>query len=147
MRTLWIVAADSSACRIFAADTGELRELEVLSHPEARLREQELVSDLPGRTFDSAGPGRHAKEAEVSPKKHEAIQFAGRIVQRLEAARAGHEFERLAIVAAPELLGLLRDKLTPGLRALVVHEADKNITRLDPKDIRSRIPEELFGRR
>jgi protein required for attachment to host cells len=143
---MWIIAADSTACRIFVADSpaAQLREIEVLSNPQGRLREQDLVSDLPGRTFDSAGPGRHAKEVEVGPKKHEAVLFAGRVVERLEAGRVRHEFDKLAIVAAPEFLGLLRDKLTPPLRALVLHEIDKNVSRLDPKEIRSRLPERLF---
>jgi protein required for attachment to host cells len=146
---MWIVVADSSACRLFAAGApaGPLQELEVLSHPEGRLREQDLASDRPGRTFDSQGAGRHAKEAEVSPKKHEAVVFAGRIAERLEAGRVGHAFDKLALVAPPEFLGLLRDKLSPPLRALVLHELDKNVSRLDPAEIRARLPEQLFPAR
>ncbi|HEX6319867.1 MAG TPA: host attachment protein [Burkholderiales bacterium] len=146
MLPMWIVVADSSACRLFevSAPAGPLQELEALSHPEGRLREQDLVSDLPGRTFDSQGAGRHAKEVEVSPKKHEAIVFAGRIAERLEAGRTGNAFDKLALIAPPEFLGLLRDKLNPQLRALVLHEVDKNVSRLDPAAIRARLPERLF---
>src|SRR5690606_9286808 len=99
MLPMWIVVADSSACRLFAADApaGPLQELEVLSHPEGRLHEQDLVSDRPGRTFDSQGAGRHAKEVEVGPKKHEAIVFAGRIAERLEAGRVRNAFDKLAL--------------------------------------------------
>lgn len=143
---MWIVAADSSACRLFAAGApaGALQEIETLSHPEGRLREQDLVSDLPGRTFDSQGAGRHAKEVEVGPKKHGAIVFAGRIVERLEAGRVRNAFDKLALIAPPEFLGLLRDELTPQLRALVLHEVDKNVSRLDAAAIRTRLPERLF---
>jgi protein required for attachment to host cells len=146
MLPMWIVVADSSACRLFEVSepAGPLQELEVLSHPEGRLREQDLVSDLPGRTFDSQGAGRHAKEAEVGPKKHEAIVFAGRIADRLEAGRVRNTFDKLALIAPPEFLGLLRDKLSPQLRALMLHEVDKNVSRLDPAAIRARLPERLF---
>lgn len=117
----------------------------MLSHPEGRLHEQDLVSDRPGRTFDSQGTGRHAKEVEVGPKKHEAIVFAGRIAERLEAGRVRNAFDKLALIAPPEFLGLLRDALNPQLRALVLHEVDKNVSRLDPAAIRTRLPERLFA--
>lgn len=148
MLPIWVIAADSTACRIFSAGApaGPLQEIEVLSHPEGRLREQDLVSDRPGRTFDSKGAGRHAKEVELGPKKHEAIVFAGRIAERLEAGRVRNAFDKLALVAPPEFLGLLRDKLSPQLRALVLHEVDKNLSRMDAAAIRVRLPERLFSR-
>ena len=143
---MYIAVADSAGCRLFAADepTGPLRELEDLSHPEARLHERDLVSDLPGRAFDSMGAGRHAMEVQVSPKKQEAINFAGRIAERLEAGRTNNEFDKLALVAAPEFLGLLRDKLSAPLRGLVTHEIGKNLVREDARTIRARLPEKLF---
>jgi protein required for attachment to host cells len=144
---MWIAVADSAGCRLFAADgpSGPLREIEDLSHPEARLPERDLVSDLPGRAFDSKGAGRHAMEVQVSPKKQEAINFAGRVVQRLEAGRTKNEFDKLALVAAPEFLGLLREKLNPQLRALVVHELGKNLVREDARAIRASLPEKLYS--
>jgi protein required for attachment to host cells len=142
MTTTWVVAADSSVCRIFEAGepAGALQELEVLTHPEARLRARELVSDRPGRTFDSKGAGRHAKEAPVGPKRHEAMVFAGRIADRLEAGRVAHAFDRLALVAAPKFLGLLRERLTPQVRARIVHEIAKNLSRRGAETIAARVP-------
>lgn len=147
MASMWIVAADSSQCRIFAAHApdGALQELETLSHPEARLQEQALVSDSPGRAFDSKGAGRHAMEVEVSAKKHEAMMFAGRIAARLDAGRVRRDFDKLALVAAPEFLGLLRGKLGPQLRALVLHEVDTNPSGMKADAIRARLPERLYS--
>ncbi len=143
---MWIVAAGSGECRIFVAHApaGPLQELETLSHPEGRMHEQALASDAPGRAFDSEGAGRHAMEVQVSPKKHEAMMFAGRIATRLEAGRVHREFDKLALLAAPEFLGLLRDKLNPQLRALVLHEVDKNPSGLKADAIRARLPERLY---
>lgn len=145
MARIWIVAADSTTCRILIADspTAPLEEIEVLEHPEGRMHERDLVSDQPGRAFDSFGAGRHAMEVQVSPKQHEAMLFAGRIAARLEAARVKHDFDTLAIVAAPRFLGLLRDKLNPHLRALVRHEVDKNPRRLKADTIRKHLPKRL----
>ncbi|NIQ13732.1 MAG: host attachment protein, partial [Candidatus Dadabacteria bacterium] len=69
---------ENSRARIFALDniSSPLQELADMQHTESRLHERDLTSDRPGRTFDSRGAGRHAKEPEISTKKHEAVNFA-----------------------------------------------------------------------
>lgn len=64
MPLAWVVVADSSSCRLFAAGKpiGPLQELESLVHPEGRMHGRDLVSGQPGRAFDSKGAGRHAME-------------------------------------------------------------------------------------
>ena len=46
-----------------------LVELEMLEHPERRLKSQSMDADRPGRSFESAGMQRHAVSREVDPKK------------------------------------------------------------------------------
>lgn len=46
-----------------------MEELEGLKHPASRAHERDLISDRPGRSFDSFGSGRHAMEEEVSLKQ------------------------------------------------------------------------------
>ena len=81
MSRKWVVVADQSRARIFTVDDahGPLLQVDELEHPEARKREQELMSDRPGRSFDSAGQGRHAMGTSVEPKKEEAVRFAKQI--------------------------------------------------------------------
>lgn len=147
MRKMWILVADKAKARIFLAEKplGPITELEALVHPESRLHARDLVSDAPGRTFDRSGEGRHAKEPNVDPKETEAIKFAIEIADRLEAARVRGEFDRLGLVAAPEFLGLLRERLGPETRALVEFEIDKDLMHLRPQEIRARLPERLFS--
>ena len=47
----WVLVADSSRGRIFSAETptSALKEIESISHPEGRLHDQLMVSDLPGK--------------------------------------------------------------------------------------------------
>lgn len=147
MSELWIVVAESSRARIFTADspTARLTELETLANPDARLHDRELSSDLPGVTFDSGGQGRHVKEQQVGPKAQAAVRFAEQVAARIEAGRTGGEFKRLALVAAPEFLGLLRDKLSAPARALVVAGIAKNVAQLSADDIRAHLPERLYA--
>ncbi|MGE0081138.1 MAG: host attachment protein [Thiohalomonadaceae bacterium] len=145
MGKTWVVVADSSRARIFRAEglDGRLVEVEVMAHPEGRLHEASLTTDLPGRAFDSHGQGRHAMEEETPPKRHEAIQFAKRIGGMLEGARNAGNYDALVIVAEPRFLGLLRDNLSRETNKLVELAIDKNLVRQAPEAIRERLPARL----
>lgn len=146
MAKTWVVVVDSSCARLLEASTptGPLVEVEMLDHPEGRMRAQELTTDLPGRAFDSSGRGRHAMEREVGPRQQEAITFARRVAQRLQGAAARGEIERIVLVAPPAFLGLLRDALGAEVRRIVTAELDLNLAKLTPAEIRGRLPERLY---
>jgi len=145
MTDIWILAANGSRATIFRAESpsAPLAEVESLANPDARAKQIDLVSDRPGRTFDSVGAGRHAKAVEVEPKQQEQIRFAKSIAERLEQARLENTFERLVLVAAPAFLGLLRANLGAPLAARVSLEIDKDYTALRPEVLRGRLPERL----
>jgi protein required for attachment to host cells len=147
MSEFWIVVAESSRARIFTADqpTGPLAEIETLANPEARLPERELSSDLPGVTFDSGGRGRHVKEQQVGPKAQAVVRFAELVAARIERGRTGGEFKRAMLVAAPEFLGLLRDKLPAPARGVIEAEIAKNLAQLPAAEIRGHLPERLYS--
>jgi len=140
----WIVVADQSKARIFTVDdpTGALLDVEQLAHPEARERARELGSDRPGRSFDSAGQGRHAMGTSVAPKEQEAIRFAKQISDHLNAACKAGRCDRLYLVAGPHFLGLLREQLEP-LNNVEITEIGKNLGQYSPHEIRPHLPERL----
>ena len=145
MSKTWVVVADSSRARIFSADTpsSELMEVETLAHPEGRLHEKEITSDLPGRQNNANSNGRHAIDAETSTKKQEAIDFAKILSKRLESGRTKKNFKQLIIVAAPSFLGVLRDQLNNNTSRLCTMELDKNLTQHKVGDIRKHLPNYL----
>ncbi|MFQ5935265.1 MAG: host attachment protein [Acidiferrobacterales bacterium] len=142
---IWVLIAESSRARIFLVDKprGPLRELETLAHPKARMHEQELTADLPGRSFDSAGEARHAMEPNTNPKEREAADFAKRIARRLDSARTENNFDKLVMAAAPKFLGRLRKELSTETLALVTREINKNLVQLDARTLRRHLPERL----
>ena len=144
MSRKWVVVADQSRARIFTVDDahGPLLQVDELEHPEARKREQELISDRPGRSFDSAGQGRHAMGTSVEPKKEEAVRFAKQIADYLQVAHHEGRFNRLLLVAGSPLLGLLRDKLK-SLSGTKISEIDKNLGQYEAPEIRSHLPDRL----
>lgn len=147
MTMSWVLVADSASARIFNAPTptGPLEELEAFAHPEARLPARALTSDLPGRRFDSGGPGKSAMESQVGPKQQEAIAFAKLLADRVGQARARGEIARLIVVAPPEFLGHLRAAIDSETRRRVTSEHALNLVRMKPAEIRSHLPEKLYS--
>lgn len=128
-KKIWVVVADAARADIFTADRvkGSLQLKESHSHPAGRLKEQELISDAAGRSFDSVGKGRHFMEVKTTAKKQELIRFAKAISRRIESARKAGEFDELVIISGPEFLGELRQALSAPAQAMVVQEIDKNL--------------------
>ncbi|PTQ84055.1 host attachment protein [Nitrosomonas ureae] len=145
MIKIWVLVANSGNATLFTADspTASLTELMNFDNPSARIKQMELSSDRPGRSFDSHGEGRHAMAVEVEPKEQEQIRFAKLIVDRLEQGRVENAFERLVVVAAPTFLGLLRAHFNAPLSSLLSLEIDKDYTALRPEELRTRLPERL----
>ncbi|HBC56433.1 MAG TPA: host attachment protein [Gammaproteobacteria bacterium] len=137
MAKIWIVVADAAYARILECE--QLRsdpiELEVMMNPAARQKEQDLRSSKPGRGFISSGEGRHQYSSEVDPRRHEADQFAQSVVTRLTQALEAKAFADLMLIASPSFLGLLRKHLTSQLSNCVKQEINKDLVRMDVKDI------------
>lgn len=129
----WVVVAESSHARIFHCNKAgaALEEETALVHPESRLHAQDLHSDLPGRTFDSGGEGRHAMSPDTDPKRHEAEVFARELIAHIESARTSRKFEELILAASPAFLGLLRERMSSALRQRVIHTVSKNLVHED----------------
>lgn len=138
-----IVVADSARARIFtwsSDDHSKLQELEDMSHPEGRLHERDMTSDLPGKDTGPAGAGGHAYENKVNPKKQQQIAFAKRVSTYLDDARKANKLSRLLLIVAPEFLGELRSQFSNELSRVIVYESPKNITAHDVADIKKHIP-------
>lgn len=143
MEKTWIVVADASRARLLVrtGKGGSLEEPEDLVHPEGRMPDRDIVSDRPGRSFDSAGEGRHAMEPRTDPGQEAAQEFAREVADVLEGHRAKGDFQRLILIAAPRFLGMLRDHLGKDTRRLVDGELDKDLVRADLEEILRHLPE------
>ncbi len=144
MRKTWVIVADNSRARIFTSETpsSALIEVDSIVHPEARMHDRDITSDLPGRGSGTGG-SRHSYETETDAKDYENLGFAKRIAGFLDEARKSDKFKQLIIVAAPSLLGNLRSGLNHQTRKLVSLELDKNLSQLSPDEIRKHMPEFL----
>ena len=140
---IWVLVADGAHARIVRnafhhSEMGEPLEELVFSAPHKRLRE--IMADKPGRAFASADSrSRSAMEYRSDPVHEEQQAFAGMLVSVLEEHRLASDFDRLAIIAAPRMLGDLRDAMPAGLSEITVAEVPKDLTKLTDLELREAI--------
>lgn len=145
MKYMMIIVADSTRARIFTVDSANspLNEIETIAHPEGRVHEKNLVSDLPGKGAGKGGGGDHAYQEKFEPKREEMIEFAKRISDYLDKTRKSNNLNKLAIIAAPAFLGELRTHLSSETSEKIIFELDKNLAHHNEEDIRSHLSQFL----
>ncbi len=141
MKHIYVLVADAARARVFVAEAprGPLREVADLVEPGARQPAREINADAPGRTYDSKGLGRHAMAERTDPKRVQAEAFARRIAEYLHDVHANEPSSGVVLVAAPELMGLLRKQLDQSLLNAVEREVSKNVTQLSVAEISERL--------
>jgi protein required for attachment to host cells len=107
-----------------------------------------MMSDKPGRTHASDRSGRRSgMEDGADPIKRDMQDFARELTDRLNSHRLAGDFERLAIFAAPAMLGLLREEMSHALRATVIIERDQNLMSLGEAELRATLKSEIANLR
>ena len=139
MATTWVLVAHDAGARVFENQgPGKgLTLLEEIDHPEGRMRDGELVSDRPGRSFrkDSGDPRRAAMSQSQGPHDRVVATFARDLVQKLQQGRMQSRYDRLVLVAPPKFLGLLRSSLDAPTGQLVVGSLHKDLARSNEAEL------------
>lgn len=144
MSRTWIIIANSALARVFeATNNRELHEIQLLTHPESRLKVSELVSEKQGRGHESIGTRRSAMEPTTSPKEVEFATFAKDLLAYLDTAHTEGKFNKIYIAASPHFLGLLREKMPLSIENCLAATIDKDFTQYDAKEIRDHLPNVL----
>lgn len=131
----WIVMADAGTVRI-AVNDGPGKGVYGHSVKGVVAPDVTELSDEPGLTNAPTGPNR-GSISDPDFKTQASAEFANRINDYLDAAQRAGKFQRLVLIAAPAMLGQLRQKLSPHL---------KDVLRADiPKDLVHAPLEELPG--
>lgn len=147
----WILVADGEKALFLENVTDsedphlEVRRVEEHENPPDR----EQASDRPGRMRDSVGPQpdvgamQRSGMGEVDFHKLEKDRFADDLADLLYRQAHRHRFERLVLVAAPNILGALRGKLHKEVSDRVVAEVGKNLTNHPMPEIERLVSEAL----
>lgn len=133
-KTTWFLVADGARAQIYATEGRSIDLKPVFDHDFAaptRAPGRAMNTDRPGRAFDSAGQGRHAMEPPTDWQTHEKQMFVKSLTAELEKGAESNAYDRLVLVASPEILGYLRDDIGKNAGRLVVAEINKDLTHLD----------------
>ena len=144
-KTTYVLIADGARARLFVVEEGtaDLKPALGQEFIGTNLPSREIASDRPGRSFDSAGSGRHAMEPPTDPHRHAERVFAQEVAAVLENARRKNEFQDLVVVAPPKALGDLRREFSDALRDRVTAELHKDLTKVPVHDLASHLAEIL----
>ncbi|MFZ5653624.1 MAG: host attachment protein [Pseudomonadota bacterium] len=140
--TIGVIVCNHSRARLFKANALSLvSELVDQVNPAARLREQDLTTDAPGK-YQGGGSGgqQHVEGHRTSAHDKAADRFARDIAAALDQAVTAHGLDRLYVVAEPDMLGRLRKALSESCRSLVQAEIGKDVVARTPTEIRDFLP-------
>jgi protein required for attachment to host cells len=142
MSRIRIVVADQAEAIFYdlGSLTAHLVETARLTDPAAHLHARDFSSDRPGRSYESVGGARHAIERENDPRQREALRFAREIAGKLDVDRRNKEYEQLILVAGAPFRRVLRDQLSTGTTACIVHEVPKDLVHSPVEVLREHLP-------
>lgn len=137
--TVWVVVAHRAGVQFFDGTDKSPRLIKSLSFPQGRLKGRELITDKPGRSFDSYGEGRHATESKTSPTEHVEDSVASQIAQDLRAARIDKRYSRLILVAGPKLIGKLKHGLDSATSNRIVKIVQRDFAKLTAPELSQKV--------
>ncbi len=142
---IWTIVADRSRARILSASwpgIDDWNEVASVDYEEGALHGRDVTTDGPG-TFAEKFGGHHGGEHDTDLRHQTAEQLSAKLITQLESGRSKAEFGKLAIVAPPLLLGVLRKKLPSPLKEMVVLDVNKDYTNATLEDVVSHLTPEL----
>ena len=133
----WIVVADGARARVYrsAGRDQHLAAVEGLDLTADHARSHEIGTDRPGRSVESHGHARHAVEPRSDPHRELKRTLAVTLAEMLEEKLRQRAYERLVLVAPPQMLGDLRAALAASVRHVVAAEIGKDLTRTPMHEI------------
>lgn len=147
-QTVWVVVGHRAGAQVFCHEGKELTLLQDFLFPDGKSKENKLVSDRPGRSFDSfsksrgghqTGGPRHAMSSKESPSDHAMTVFSETIADWLESARKENKFDKLILIAEPRFIGRLKSHLSTPTLQLVISEKEKDYSWLKKPELERRL--------
>lgn len=145
MTRTWLLIADGRRAKVVQADgvRGSFRSVDDMARSIELPKNREIQADKPGRTFDSIGAGRHAKESPTDPQRNLKREFAKRLMDELRQAMLAKRFDRVIMVAPPAFLGDLRAALPKNLRDKVAAEVAADLTNTPQQELHGHLQDIL----
>lgn len=149
----WILVADRSRIRLFEKAKDELGEVlylrEDVCNPDGRKKGRELISDRPGRSFEShnisthgqSGPVRHSYGEAHLPETQATERLVKLAAEMCVQRRLESQDVTLYVMAEPKLMGLLRPALQKSVPNARLSFEAKDFAWVDNHELEDRLNE------
>lgn len=104
-------------------------------------KDYETGSNKTGMVFESFSSARHMAEPHLDARKEVKRHFARRIADFIGGAKNGEAFDRLVIVAPPEMLGEINASLDEHTRRKVTAKVAKELTHCTEEELTAYLAE------
>lgn len=143
--TTWALVSNGVRARILRnIDADDAKILPELLRKTRARHLRDLLTDRPGRSFAADARGRRsATDAGSDPILRDMQDFARDVGAFLDDAQRAGKFGRLALLATPKMLGILRRTFPTSLRDCVILERPANLVWLPEAELRRAIREML----
>jgi len=135
---IWALVTNGVRARILRAldDSGRNYPPELISRSRS-IHLRNIISDKSGQTFSSARRDRRSQiGSDSDPIRRDMQDFAYEIIQQLESHRRAREFDKLIVLAAPNMLSILKEQTPQMLRHMIYYEHATNVVRLPESELR-----------
>ena len=141
-RRLCFVIADGGHARfVHPAADNALHTSDTIDSDAVHKRDHDLVSDRPGRAFESATAARHAYSPRTDPHEQAKDRFTQVIVRRINADSAADQFNELVLVAPSHVLTELTEGLDTNARTRLVGSLAKDLVKTPDHELWSHLKE------
>lgn len=140
-KRIWVMVADAARARLYISDGHDVWPADeaTFENPDAHGHSRDLISDRPGRSFESVGSARHAEEPKHDPHRAAKTAFARRVAEYVEHGALTDEFDDLVMVAPPQMLGDLREALGQHAAARLIGTAAKDLMKLPVVELQAHL--------
>jgi len=142
-RKLCFVIADGGHARfVRPATDNALHTIEAIDSVSVHKRDHDLVSDRPGRSFESGSSSmRHAYSPRQDPHEQEKVRFAHLVAARMNEESATGLFTDLVIVAPSSVLSEVTEALDLPTKAKLVGTLAKDLVKVPDHDLYAHLKE------
>lgn len=123
----FVIADGGHARFVWPAEDNALHTREALDSATVHRQTGDLVSDRPGRAFESASSARHAMTPRHDPHDLEKQKFAGLVGEKLCSLAAAAAFTEIVLVAPSPVLAAIRASLDTMTEAKVAAMLAKDL--------------------
>ena len=140
-----VLAADAARARLFVLHTASganepslepLVEVSAMTRPDSRTRDSQLFTDTRPGTRQGGQGSRHGVSDHRENHRHASEQrFAAEVVHEANRIWREHDVTRVAVVASPGMLGMLRpalERTQAGPQHWSTRQHARDLTRLAP---------------